>query len=1466
MAFYGFLSRLPAAGRLAMLVGAVAALAAMLGAQVSGDVLGLARLKNAEAFRASSNNPDPRNNDDSLRPIPGETVALADLTGPGVITHIWVTIAANEYGWPRLLRLRIYYDGSPTPSVDAPVGDFFAVGHGVERPINSLMVRDSSSGRARNCYWPMPFRKSCKVTVTNEGRHRVSNLYYHVDWSKLPSLADDVAYFHAHYKQELPAAMGRRYEILNVRGRGHYVGTVFNVIQNQPGWFGEGDDYFYVDGKTKPNIEGTGTEDYFNDAWSLRVAEGPYTGVPVAEGTGPGARMSAYRWHIVDPIPFQKSLRFAMEHAGWTFNANGSVRSAFEERADLFSSTAFWYQKGIAEGLPPLPYGPARLPHGNARQIEAESRIAGVKTERGKAEVQKEVFWSRDLLFFAAEGAGARLDVPFDVAEDGLYEVLAQLAHSPDYGIYRVLLDGKAFGTGELEHEPGANIGDESSIDTYHTELYVAEDHPLGWRRLARGPHTLTFVCAGKNMQSKGFNLGIDTIVLAKVATPIVPGGAAAERIRRYGEEGLAEGAAEALAALRSPDPAVREAAAWAFTQAKTAAAQRVAELTAALADPDPVVRGLAAVALRDAGPRASSALPKLIAELKDSDENVRLMTAQAIAAQGGAAVSAVPALIEACGVRGEHVHVQRSLAVALGAIGPAAKPALPVLEELAKIPRVETYAVAAMESIRGPLAAQNPSPVDEVNPLIDTHKSRWFFFSSACRPFGMVNLSPDTQTNGDWNAGYMYEDKSIRAFSHLHGWQLAALPVMPVVGKMNGNEGFEAYKSTFSHQNEAVKAGYHKVVLDDYGITVELTSTRRAGFHRYSFPATPQAYVLFDTGAPLGPGSMQDAEVRRVNDRELAGYATMAPTPRRKKPLTVYFVAAFDRAFDEFGGWERAAGAKTGEVLKQPVSRARGAGSGGYVHFAFAQPGRVLLKVAISYVSEEQARLNLAAELPHWDFDRVVKESSAEWNEWLSKVEVEGGTHQQRVKFYTDLWHALLGRRTFSDANGRYIDNTGPEPRVRQVPLDKSGQPVRATYNSDAFWGSQWTLNILWSMAYPQVMNDMAASLIDYYTNGGMIARGPSGGNYTFVMIGDQATPLIAAAYNKGIRNFDVAAAYEGCRKNAFPGGIRDHAGYETGPDAQGGGMKYYVERGYVPLNAGGSGMHREPAAQTLEYAYQDWCLAQFAKALGKEEDYQLFLKRSGNWRNVFDASVGWMRPRNLDGSWYADFTPICKGSNCRGFVESNSAIYTYHVMQDLPGLIAALGGREKFIEKLNHQFELAAPAHFITPHGQHGENWVDYENQPSCHMAHLFSHAGAPWLTQYWVRRVKDETFGDITPEGGYNGDEDQGQMGALSALMAMGLFDVQGGAELEPRYEITSPVFDRVTIHLDPRYFRGKTFVITARNNQPGHVYIQAAKLNGRPLEGRFWITHKELTAGGTLEIMLGPQPNKSWGVVR
>lgn len=759
------------------------------------------------------------------------------------------------------------------------------------------------------------------------------------------------------------------------------------------------------------------------------------------------------------------------------------------------------------------------------------------------------------------------------------------------------------------------------------------------------------------------------------------------------------------------------------------------------------------------------------------------------------------------------------------------------------------------------PLSIENNTnqAVDYVNPFIDTHNSRWFYFSSASRPFGMVNLSPDTWIKGSWNSGYLYDSLHVRCFSHIHAWQMSGIPVMPTVGKFKGHLGMESYKSAFSHDDEKASPGYHSIYLKDYNIHAELTSTTRVGFHKYTYPENSDKYVIFDVGAYLGHSTMDSAMVTKINEYEIAGYSIMSATHRRPKPTHVYFVAQFDQPISTFGTWQKS------ELQEGEVEQIYGEEVGAFVKFGKQQSNSLKMKVAISYTSIEQARLNMHTELAHWDFDKVVSESEDEWNSYLGRIKVKGGTEQQKIKFYTDLWHSLLGRRIVSDVDGKYCDMTGTETIIRQVKLDKNGVPVHNQYNFDALWGSQWTLNVLWSTVYPEVMNEFCNSMVEMYKYGGLIPRGPSGGNYTYVMIGDPASSFFATAYNKGIRKFDYEKAYEGLYKNAFVGGIRDRAGYEHNGNPQGGGIKYYLERGYVPEDIEGEGGHKNGAAMTLEYSYQDWCLGQFALGLGKKEDYDLFNQRSGNYKNLWNSKTQFIHPKNIDGTWIEDFAPIGKGFNTKGFVESNSAIYSNFVPHDLEGLIKLFGGQERYTKYVDSCFIKAKPNKFITDHGKHAESWVDYENQPSCQMAHLFNHSGSPWLSQKWVREVKESTFSDTSPYGGYNGDEDQGQMGALGVLMAIGLFQMDGGSSINSAYDITSPIFDEIEISLNPEYYSGKKFVIKTKNNSSKNVYIQSAKLNGNKLEGCF-LNHNEFIKGGKLELILDDLPNKNWGITR
>jgi predicted alpha-1,2-mannosidase len=749
--------------------------------------------------------------------------------------------------------------------------------------------------------------------------------------------------------------------------------------------------------------------------------------------------------------------------------------------------------------------------------------------------------------------------------------------------------------------------------------------------------------------------------------------------------------------------------------------------------------------------------------------------------------------------------------------------------------------------------------PVDLVYPQLDSENSRWIFFSSACRPFGMVNLSPDNNADGDWGSGYRYERDSIKFFSHIHGWQLSGVPVMPVNGAFKGNQGSIVYGSKYSHDKEVVKPGYHSVFLESYGIKAELTSTTRVGFHRYHFPAAKESYVLLDLATFLGPSGTLKGYVKKLNDKEIQGYALMDKTTRRPKELYVFFTIQFDTPFQHMLAW------KDGH-LTGITDEYDGSNGGVYLKFSTPEESVIQMKVGISYTDADQARLNIQAELPHWDFDRVVKESSDEWNSKLSRIEIEGGTPVQQKRFYTDLWHSLLGRRIVSDANGKYCDMTGAERRIRQIPLDKRGQPMFNHHNSDSFWGAQWTIATLWDLVYPKITSDFVNSMLLMYDDGGLIPRGPAGGNYTAVMTGASSTPFIVGAYMKGIRTFDGNKAYEGMKKNHLPGGMMGKAGYEHNT-ANGGGIEYYIERGYVPYPLEKKwGIHQDGAGQTLEYSSQDWCLAQMAGSLGKQADYDYFMKRSTNWKNLYDPESGWIRPRDLKGKWKEPFDPYQYES---GFVEGNGAQTTWFVPHDLPGLAKAMGGNDKAAAKLQSSFKTAEKFDF-TSGKSHSKELLDeyrripinYGNQPSIETAFVFNHIGYPWLTQYWSRKVVEQAFSALSTDKGYNGDEDQGLMGSLAVLMKIGLFEMNSGAEQRPVVELGSPIFDKITIHLDQDYYKGERFEIEVKDNTPGNFYIRSATLNGKPLYNQ-WIFHDLITGGGKLILQMTNTPNKEWG---
>lgn len=471
------------------------ALVWMAGAQGAG-LDGLELLREGRSMRSSSADPNWQDGNWDARPIPpGETLVIADLAGPGVIQHIWNTVAAEDRGYSRLLLVRMYWDGEEEPSVVCPLGDFFGVGHGLDRSFISEPIRVSSEGRARNCYWPMPFRKSARITVTNEGERPVHAFYYYVDWVQR-DVPNDAAYFHAMYRQEHPAVMGRNYLLADIAGRGHYVGTLLNVRQRSISWWGEGDDFFYIDGEEEPSIRGTGSEDYLCDAWGLRWLEGPYYGVPVYEQYEMLSRTTAYRWHIPDPVLFTTSLRVEIEHKGAVIDEEtGEMTSGFTEREDDFSSVAFWYQTEPHKPFPPIPHGYDRLYYPPTAVVEGEALVDRAVATAGAVQRQELGGWSGGAqLFWTPEEAEQELRLPLEVPEDGAYAITLLLTKSWDYGVFEISLDDEPIG---------------KRIDLSN-DAVAAHEVMLPPVTLTAGEHTLLVRNVGSNAEDGGCFFGLD--------------------------------------------------------------------------------------------------------------------------------------------------------------------------------------------------------------------------------------------------------------------------------------------------------------------------------------------------------------------------------------------------------------------------------------------------------------------------------------------------------------------------------------------------------------------------------------------------------------------------------------------------------------------------------------------------------------------------------------------------------------------------------------------------------------------------------------------------------------------------------------------------------------------------------------------------------------------------------------------
>jgi len=699
------------------------------------------------------------------------------------------------------------------------------------------------------------------------------------------------------------------------------------------------------------------------------------------------------------------------------------------------------------------------------------------------------------------------------------------------------------------------------------------------------------------------------------------------------------------------------------------------------------------------------------------------------------------------------------------------------------------------------------------VDPFIGTG-GHGHTFPGATMPFGMVQLSPDTRLTGwDGCSGYHYSDSLIYGFSHTHlsGTGISDygdVLVMPTVGEIFLNATPDAnrkgYAATFSHQNETARPGYYAVKLDN-NISVELTSTLRAGLHRYTYPSTEQANIIFDL---THRDQVLESYLRFTSRKTFVGWRISRAWA---KDQVVYFAGEFSQPVSAWG-------ISIDDHVQQNLQEAHGPNLKAYVTFEPGSPP-ILVKIAISAVSTGGAQRNLNAEVPDWNFDRVKADADRAWNKELNKIQAAGGTEAQLKTFYTALYHTMLAPNLFMDVDGRY--------RGRDfAPHQAKGFE---NYTVFSLWDTFRAAHPLYTIIDQKRTRDFIQTFLAQYQQGGRLPVWELAANETDTMIGYHAVSVIADAAAKGINGFDLNLAFEAMKHSA------ELSHY---------GLGAYNRQGYIELED-----EKESVSKTLEYAYDDWCIAQVAQKLGRTDDYERYLRRAQFYRNMFDRDSGFMRPRS-NGGWLARFDPREVSFN---FTEANSWQYTFFAPQDISGLIALMGGKEKFAHRLDELFTTESKttgreqADITGLIGQYAHG-----NEPSHHVAYLYDYVEAPSETQYRVRQIMDKFY---TPQpDGLIGNEDCGQMSAWYVLSAAGFYPVTPGS---PVYAIGTPLFPEIRFRLE----NGKEFVIKANGVSDKNIYIQSATLNGRRRAIPF-LGHRDLMAGGQLVFEMGPRASQ-WG---
>ena len=751
------------------------------------------------------------------------------------------------------------------------------------------------------------------------------------------------------------------------------------------------------------------------------------------------------------------------------------------------------------------------------------------------------------------------------------------------------------------------------------------------------------------------------------------------------------------------------------------------------------------------------------------------------------------------------------------------------------------------------------------VNPNIGTVHSRWFVYTPASVPFGMAKLGASTNgTYGNvqgWEAvGYEDTHTSIDGFPCFHEFQVGGLSLMPVNGEVKTTPARlenpqDGWRSTFDKSDEEAHPGYYSVLLKDYGIRAELTATKRVGFQRYTFPASESSHIIFNVGNREGEsGNVRDSYAV-CDGNVVSGYIVTEPEYVKKyqagATVCMYFYATLSKAPESVSGFQY-----YGSELKDGNS-IQGPGAVLVLNYKTSENEQIYVKLGLSYTSVENAKANYMAEAEDLSFDNARRSAAEDWSEQLSRIEVKGGSEDSRIKFYTGLYHCLLGRGLASDVNGAYPKNDGT---IGQIELGKDGKPVHNHYNTDAIWGGYWNLTPLWALAYPEYYNDWCASQLLIYKDAGWLGDGIACSKYVSGVGTNMVSIALAGAYNSGIRDFDIETMYAAARKDNLE--WRDRIEGAGKMD-----VRRFVEDGYVPYVDDPGFVAYEKGAtfsvsHTLEYSFSAYATAQLAKQLGHEEDYRQLMELSDGWAKVFDDDLKLVRPRVPGGEWIDNFDPY---ESWRGFQEGNAMQYTFFVPQNPDSLIARMG-KDEFNERLDTIFTQARKTIFgggkvafafsgLSSPYNHG-------NQPSLHIPWLFNFSGKPYLTQKWTRLICDEFYGTDGEHGyGYGQDEDQGQLGSWYVLAAMGLFDVQGGACSEPTYQLGSPEFDEITVHLSMFNAKGGKFRIITKGNSADAIYVQNATFNGKPLD-RCWLYRDEVFNGGELVLRMGTEPSDVW----